>query len=1503
MTSEQIKFIRNNFYNRAADKFISAKSFLRATAFMLCVLFFSVAVNAATFTVTNVNDSGAGSLRAAITSANAAPMTAHTINFNIGSGLKTITVSSPLPTISLTNLTIDGTMQSGFANVPLIQLSGNNAGGSANGLKIGKGEVTIKSLIINQFAGSGIYASGSDVSLNVYGCYIGTDANGSADLGNSLSGVYLNPGNDNVISNIGGTAANQRNVISGNNGAGVYISGFYSADVKIINNYIGTNASAVIDLGNSGDGIVIADYQDNVSKVIVGGSQTEQRNIISGNNKNGIYIGLSQSVTISGNYIGLGANGLTTIGNTEDGINFSPEGTVVENVIIGGTNGAGNTISANGSDGIEVGYYDFLGLGTVSPLIIGNRIGTDHSGTNDRGNVQNGILVTGLATPAIGRENAGEGNTISGNGGAGIYFSGGSGTVYNNRVGVSSLGAALPNGGAGVRMIGIYGVQIGKENVAAAANVIGSNGAHGIYVGGNSSNFKILNNFIGTTATNGSIGNIGSGIFVTDTATHGTIGSANAGGGNTIANNTSSGVSIAPNAGNSAPSAIAVLRNSIYSNGALGIDLGGDGVTFNDAGDVDTGANGLQNFPVIQGASTAQVNGTLQSTPNKTFRLDFYRVDSCHSANGYGAGRYHVGTIDATTDAGGNVQFLASNMTLATGQIITATATQKNQAFFESTSEFSQCFTVSQPPGNFSLSAATYAVNESAGTATVTVNRTNGNSGTISVAYAASNGTATAGKDYTATSGTLTFLNGETSKTFSIPVNDDNSDEPAETVNITLSNPVGGAAIVNPQTAILTVNDNDDAPIVSVSDVAMLEGNEGAKQFTFNVTLSAASGFPVAVNYQTANGTATASVDYQSANGTINFAAGEISKLVTVAVNGDTLVEINETFLLNLSNPSNATVHNAGTATIQDDDNPGKLQFSAANFSIAENGGSATITVTRTGGAAGAVSVDYATQNGTAIAGQDYAATSGNLVLNDGQQSATFAVAISNDATGEADETVFLALSNPLGGATLGAANATLTIQDDDQSPASYALSGTVTYANSPVNQTVQSVPGVKLDAVGASTLSATSNESGFYQITGINAGGNYIVSASKTLQTDVNGINSLDATRIQQHLVGLTTLTPNQLLAADTDGNGTVNSLDATRIQQHLVGIKSTNVIGQWKFVPASKSYNTVNSDLTDENYQAVLIGEVSGNWIAPGQSAADSLNTEKESLAEQQNPDAAERDNEIAEQIESSDIEIGAPISPKTEESASLKPNVSRSDSAVAEATVAVSLPVNATASPGEIVTIPVAVGALPPGMPIESFDFSVFFDPTVLQPTAPSAGSNAGTLSAQCSAFANSPLSGKVIVSGACSNPPITQGAGVLYNLTFAVVGAGNQQTQLSFTDPQTNIVKFQFNNGTPEVTTIGGQFTGLGPTAATVSVVGRVTAAQGRGIGNAMITMIDSNGGERTTRTNNFGYYRFDAVAARETVTISVKARRYRFGQSSIVRTTNESISDADFVSEY
>jgi hypothetical protein len=229
-------------------------------------------------------------------------------------------------------------------------------------------------------------------------------------------------------------------------------------------------------------------------------------------------------------------------------------------------------------------------------------------------------------------------------------------------------------------------------------------------------------------------------------------------------------------------------------------------------------------------------------------------------------------------------------------------------------------------PGSLQFSSATYTISEAVTPAVVTVTRTGGSDGTVTVNYATSNGTATggascaAGIDYISTNGTLTFLNGETSKTFNVTICNDTLTESNETINYTLSAPTGGAVLGTPSTAVQTITDDDPpAGVVSIGDARVFEGNAGAVNAQFTVSYNGPS-LPVSVQYATANGTAIAGVDYLAANGTLNF-NGTGTQIVTVVVNSDIAKEANETFFVNLSNPTGVTISDGqGVGIIVDED-------------------------------------------------------------------------------------------------------------------------------------------------------------------------------------------------------------------------------------------------------------------------------------------------------------------------------------------------------------------------------------------------------------------------------------------------------------------------------------------------------------------------------------------------------------------------------------------------------
>jgi hypothetical protein len=442
----------------------------------------------------------------------------------------------------------------------------------------------------------------------------------------------------------------------------------------------------------------------------------------------------------------------------------------------------------------------------------------------------------------------------------------------------------------------------------------------------------------------------------------------------------------------------------------------------------------LQNFPVLSGATlnggTLAVAGSLNSTPNKSFRIEYFFNPACHES-GYGEGQTFVGTKTVQTDANGNASVATAFHTPASGQVVTATATDDAN----NTSEFSQCIGINGlTAGTLQFNQPDYAQYESLTTATLTVIRTNGSSGTVTVHYATSNGTAIEPDDYIGTSGTLTFANGETSKSFTFTTTDDAINEPDKTINLTLSNPTGGATLGSPSATSLKIEDDDSLPL-SVSDVSLAEGNSGITNFNFNVTLPQPSFRIVVVSYATiAGGTATSGNDYQLASGTLSFTTGETSKTVTVRVNGDPQNEPDETFLVQLSNPTNATLAKTqGTGTIINDDavTAPTVQFNSSSYSISEDLTAAVVTVTRSGDTSGTATVDYATSNGTASQRGDYQISSGTLTFAPGDVNKTFVVLINEDSYVEGPETVNLTLSNNNGAGLGGQSTAVLTILDD----------------------------------------------------------------------------------------------------------------------------------------------------------------------------------------------------------------------------------------------------------------------------------------------------------------------------------------------------------------------------------------------------------------------------------------------------------------------------------------
>jgi VCBS repeat-containing protein len=313
-----------------------------------------------------------------------------------------------------------------------------------------------------------------------------------------------------------------------------------------------------------------------------------------------------------------------------------------------------------------------------------------------------------------------------------------------------------------------------------------------------------------------------------------------------------------------------------------------------------------------------------------------------------------------------------------------------------------------------------------------TVTLSTANSRTVTVAYATADGTAVAGPDYDAASGTVSFAPGETSKTVTVVVRGDTLDESNEDFLVNLANPTN--AVIADSQGIGTIQDDDTASL-AVSDVVVTEGNAGTVNAVFTVSLTSPSAVPITVDYATADGTAKADSDYQATGGPLTFAPGETSKQVTVQVNGDTLDETTETFFVNLSGASAPITDNQGTGFVIDDDT---ARANIGNASVTE-GHSGTVNivfdVTLTTTADHPIGVFYNTANGganPATAGTDYQAANTSITIPTGQTTGQITVVVFGDKLDELDETFLVVISPNMAGSQ---GTGTGIIVDDDSVP------------------------------------------------------------------------------------------------------------------------------------------------------------------------------------------------------------------------------------------------------------------------------------------------------------------------------------------------------------------------------------------------------------------------------------------------------------------------------------
>ena len=466
---------------------------------------------------------------------------------------------------------------------------------------------------------------------------------------------------------------------------------------------------------------------------------------------------------------------------------------------------------------------------------------------------------------------------------------------------------------------------------------------------------------------------------------------------------------------------------------------------------------------------------------------------------------------------------------------------------------------------------------------------------TVTVGYATANGTATEGDDYTGATGTVTIAPNQQTGTIRVPVLNDTEVESSETFTVTLSGATNATILDGEGVGTITDDDEPPLPTLSINDATVTEAADAEALFT--VTLSATSADAVTVNYTTSDDTATAGNDYTTANGTLTIEAGERTGMITVAVLDDSSVEDAERFTVTLSTPANATIgHGIGTGTINDDDGtepPPPLPTLAINNATVTEGvnAEALFTVTLNEVSVDAVTVDYATADGTAMSGDDYTTANGTLTIDAGKRFGMIGVTVLDDATVEQAETFTLTLSTPAN-ATIGHGIGTGTINDDDE-PAPPTLS---------INDATVT-EGENAEALFTVTLSAPSADAvtvDYATADGTAMSGDDYTTANGTLTIDAGkrfgmiGVTVLDDATVEQaETFTLTLSTPANATIGHGIGTGTINDDDGTEPPPPLPTLAINNA--------------TVTEGVNAEALFTVTLNEVSVDAVTVDYATAD--------------------------------------------------------------------------------------------------------------------------------------------------------------------------------------------------------------------------------------------------------------------------------------------------------
>lgn len=1043
------------------------------------------------------------------------------------------------------------------ANLKIV-LDGSSAGSNTSGLMLGSGSTgsTIQGLVINRFTGSGIWvtsASGSNViqgnfigtnangtvalgngtrgldiasSNNVIGGsnpsernvisgntgegifvssftsnnqirgnYIGTNASGTADLGNSVDGIRINGASNNVI---GGTTVGERNLISGNNRYGIVIDATNAKDNQIIGNYIGADATGTVDLGNSSHGVYIYDASNNS----IGDTTAGSGNLIFGNDGRGVAIGNTASTT--GNAI----LGNTIYGNSNLGIDLGVNG-VTGNDIGDGDTGANNfqnfpVLTSASSDGTATSIVgilnatpnstyrlEFFANMVLDPSNYGEGqlfLGSTNVTTNVSGDVSftsslppvtNGQLITATATDT-------NNNTSEFSKGVVAIAPIPVGAVLINEVVVDpqqdwSTNAfnGIPGSGTisqGVdEWLELYITQDGLNLTGTTIELLDGTPVAGTLAAGGGA-FQTVNYI---SSSGGSFTNTKAGDYLVlgNVASSGQMSNSIT----LVLKNAAGTVIDQVQIGSSAPSGSA---NAIGDEAVARVPNGAD--TNNDANDFRKQAatlgasNDIPEIQVLQASTDIPDNtgsfgfgNTLLGTAViKTFTVKNNGADNLtlNPLSLTGSGFSLVSPFSSTTIAPNQSATFSIQLDAATVGTFNATLSFNNNDKDENPYNFAISGAVEPSEVQISAGVSPSEAGTVNGTFTIQLNSP-APAGGLTINFSVA-GSANSPADYSLVAGanidsitanSFVIAAGKSTATISVIPVDDSIIDPNETVGITLTSGSNYSISSANNTANLIIVDNDSVVEFSQATYQISEdGTVIGVSITLNRTGDTTNA--ASVDIQFINGEATGGIDFNNATQTVSFASGEVNKTITIPINEDSLVEANESLTLALTNPSSSvSIGTQKTATLTIIDNDSSVTFSQANYQVNEDGTpiGAVITLNRSGVVTGAASIEVQFSNDTATGGADFNSTVQKIDFAANETTKTITVPIFEDSLVEGNESLTLTLANPSANTSIGTqANATLNIIDNDStiafSQAEYQVNedGTVIGAAITINRT-----------------------------------------------------------------------------------------------------------------------------------------------------------------------------------------------------------------------------------------------------------------------------------------------------------------------------------------------------------------------------------------------------------------------------------------------------------------